>query len=290
MRKTADSRGLLVTVRRSKTDQEGTAADVRYLKNGAAAVVWAISPSTFADDAPVLGGLSQSIALRIAAAAKTAGIDGRITGRAGPACELTARGARTTETMLAAAGKPPVWSPTTAPRQPPSRVPSPSISNVRPGGQPARVARARLRLKLPPKHSLRPDRQPRCPNHVWRLAGHAPRLTTRDASTDANPAAREAPSLPARSGQGRGPSRVELVDGLNALRLLLGDTVPALASAWGSVTRTTRGILRYNLARIEHRDESPDGHAKDPQFDPRADHEYRGHFAQKNVPCRNELW
>ena len=31
-----DRRGVLVYVRRSKTDQDGTAADVRYLKNGCA--------------------------------------------------------------------------------------------------------------------------------------------------------------------------------------------------------------------------------------------------------------
>ena len=33
----ADGRGIVVYVRRSKTDQDGTAADVRYLKNGCAA-------------------------------------------------------------------------------------------------------------------------------------------------------------------------------------------------------------------------------------------------------------
>ena len=53
----------------------------------------------------VLGGLNgQSIARRLTAAARAAGIDGRITGhsgRVGLASELTARSASTTETMLA---------------------------------------------------------------------------------------------------------------------------------------------------------------------------------------------
>ena len=35
----ADGRGIVVCVRRSKTDQDGTAADVRYLKNGCAAAL-----------------------------------------------------------------------------------------------------------------------------------------------------------------------------------------------------------------------------------------------------------
>ena len=50
----------------------------------------------------------QSIARRLAAAAKAAGIEGRITGcsgRVGLASELTARGASTTETMLAGGWK-----------------------------------------------------------------------------------------------------------------------------------------------------------------------------------------
>ena len=67
---------ILVTVRRSKTDQEGTAADVRYLKS--------------------------------AAAAAAAGLHGRLTahsGRVGLASELTARGASTTDVMLAGAWK-----------------------------------------------------------------------------------------------------------------------------------------------------------------------------------------
>ena len=111
---------MLLRVRRSKskTDQEGTAAaDVRYLKNGCAAAVrqlrdrLTVRRSGLRPDAsePVLGGLNgQSIARRITAAARAAGIDGRITGhsgRVGLASELTARGASTTETMLAGGWK-----------------------------------------------------------------------------------------------------------------------------------------------------------------------------------------
>ena len=90
-------------------DQDGTAADVRYLKNGAAIAVWAVRPPAPADEAPVLAGLNgQSIARRLTAAARAAGIDGRITGhsgRVGLASELTARGASTTETLLAGGWK-----------------------------------------------------------------------------------------------------------------------------------------------------------------------------------------
>ena len=48
--KAADGKGLLVTLRRSKTDQKGTTADVRYLKNGAALAVWALRPCAPDDD------------------------------------------------------------------------------------------------------------------------------------------------------------------------------------------------------------------------------------------------
>ena len=104
-----DADGLLVRVRRSKTDQEGERADVRFLKNGPARAVWALLPPAPDDHALVLGGLNgQSIARRIAAAAKAAGIEKRISGhsgRVGLASELTARGASTTEAMLAGGWK-----------------------------------------------------------------------------------------------------------------------------------------------------------------------------------------
>ena len=104
-----DADGLLVRLRHSKTNQEGERADVRFLKNGPARAVWALRPPAPDEHALVLGGLNgQSIARRIAAAAKAAGIEKRISrhsGRVGLASELTARGASTTETMLAGGWK-----------------------------------------------------------------------------------------------------------------------------------------------------------------------------------------
>ena len=100
---------ILVTVRRSKTDQEGTAADVRYLKSGAAAAVLALRPAAAAPTARVFGGRTpQQLGRRFTAAAAAAGLPGRLTahsGRVGLASELTARGASTTAVMLAGAWK-----------------------------------------------------------------------------------------------------------------------------------------------------------------------------------------
>ena len=101
-----DGDGVLVTVRTSKTNQEGDAADVRYLKNGAANAIRTLRAAA-ADAAPtdrVVGLSPLQIQRRFTAAARAAGIEARVTahsGRVGLASELTARGASTTEVMLA---------------------------------------------------------------------------------------------------------------------------------------------------------------------------------------------
>ena len=100
-----DGDGVLVTVRTSKTNQEGDAADVRYLKNGPAKAIRTLRAA--ADAAPtdrVIGLSPLQIQRRFTAAARAAGIEARVTahsGRVGLASELTARGASTTEVMLA---------------------------------------------------------------------------------------------------------------------------------------------------------------------------------------------
>ena len=101
-----DGDGVLLTVRTSKTNQEGDAADVRYLKNGAAKAIRTLRAAD-ADAAPtdrVVGLSPLQIQRRFTAAARAAGIEARVTahsGRVGLASELTARGASTTEVMLA---------------------------------------------------------------------------------------------------------------------------------------------------------------------------------------------
>ena len=96
-------------MRRSKTDPAGTAANVRYLKTGAAGAVLALRPANAAPHARVFGGLTpQSLGRRFTAAAQAAGLAGRLTahsGRVGLASELTARGASTTDVMRAGAWK-----------------------------------------------------------------------------------------------------------------------------------------------------------------------------------------
>ena len=101
-----DGDGVLLTVRTSKTNQEGDAADVRYLKNGAAKAIRTVRADR-PDAAPtdrVIGLSPLQIQRRFTAAARAAGIEARVTahsGRVGLASELTARGASTTEVMLA---------------------------------------------------------------------------------------------------------------------------------------------------------------------------------------------
>ena len=101
-----DGDGVLLTVRTSKTNQTGDAADVRYLKNGAANAIRTVRAAR-PDAAPtdrVVGLSPLQIQRRFTAAARAAGIEARVTahsGRVGLASELTARGASTTEVMLA---------------------------------------------------------------------------------------------------------------------------------------------------------------------------------------------
>ena len=103
---TSDGDGVLVNVRVSKTNQEADAGDVRYLKNGPAKAI-RILRAARPDDAPtdrVIGLSPLQIQRRFTAAAHAAGIEARLTahsGRVGLASELTARGASTTEVMLA---------------------------------------------------------------------------------------------------------------------------------------------------------------------------------------------
>ena len=106
-----DGAGVLITVRRSKTNPDGDTADLRYLKNGAARAVRTLrahrTPAGAAGPAPtarVVPLTGQQIGQRFTAAAAAAGLERRVTahsGRVGLASELTARGASTTAVMLA---------------------------------------------------------------------------------------------------------------------------------------------------------------------------------------------
>ena len=99
-----DGDGVLLTVRTSKTNQEGDAADVRYLKNGAAKAIRTLRAADAAPTDRVVGLSPLQIQRRFTAAARAAGIEAHVTahsGRVGLASELTARGASTTEVMLA---------------------------------------------------------------------------------------------------------------------------------------------------------------------------------------------
>ena len=101
-----DGDGMLIAVRQSKTNQEADAGDVRYLKNGAAKAIRTLRTDR-PDAAPtdrVIGLSPLQVQRRFTAAARAAGIEARLTahsGRVGLASELTARGASTTEVMLA---------------------------------------------------------------------------------------------------------------------------------------------------------------------------------------------
>ena len=92
-----DGDGILVTVRRSKTNQEGEVNDVRFVKDGVARALRTLRAATTPEPGDRVVPLSaQMIGLRFTAAAMVAGVESRVTahsGRGGLASELTSRGA-----------------------------------------------------------------------------------------------------------------------------------------------------------------------------------------------------
>ena len=100
-----DGDGMLVTVRRSKTNQEGDVNDVRFVKDGVARALRTLRAAMNPEPGDRVVPLSaQMVGLRFTAAALVAGVESRVTahsGRVGLASELTSRGASTTDVMLA---------------------------------------------------------------------------------------------------------------------------------------------------------------------------------------------
>ena len=96
--------GVLVTVRRGKTNLEGEARDVRFVKDDVARALRtlqvAASPSPEDQVVPLS---PQMVGLRFQASARAAGVEPVTahSGRVGLASELTRRGASTTDVMLA---------------------------------------------------------------------------------------------------------------------------------------------------------------------------------------------
>ena len=100
----ADGDGVLITVRRSKTNQEGETTDVRFVKSGVARAIRTLRAAATPGPADRVAPLSpKMVGLRFQAAARAAGVE-HVTahsGRVGLASELTSRGASTTDVMLA---------------------------------------------------------------------------------------------------------------------------------------------------------------------------------------------
>ena len=90
---TTDGDGILVTVRRSKTNQEGEVNDVRFVKDGVARALRTLRAATSPEPDDLIVPLSaQMVGLRFTAAAQAAGIESPVTahsGRVGLAAELT---------------------------------------------------------------------------------------------------------------------------------------------------------------------------------------------------------
>ena len=96
--------GILVTVRRGKTNQEGETRDVRFVKGAVAGAVRTLrAAASPAPEDRVVPLSPKMVGLRFQAAARAAGVE-HVTahsGRVGLASELTSRGASTTDVMLA---------------------------------------------------------------------------------------------------------------------------------------------------------------------------------------------
>ena len=102
----SDEDGLLIAVRRGKTNPDGETADVRFVKGDVASAVRARRERRGDVDLAdrVVGLSAQAISERFAAAGRAAGIELRLTahsGRVGLATELTARGASAHDVMRA---------------------------------------------------------------------------------------------------------------------------------------------------------------------------------------------
>ena len=100
---------IVVTVRRSKTNQAGERSDVRRLVGACAAAIRRLQAATSPEPSdPVVGLGVDQVNRRFAAACAAAGLEGRRTshgGRVGLAVELTARGAGTHAVQLAGGWK-----------------------------------------------------------------------------------------------------------------------------------------------------------------------------------------
>ena len=105
----ADGGDVVVTVRRSKTNQTGDHPDVWRLVGGCAAAVRLLQAATAPEPGDSVIGLGiDQVNRRFAAAGAAAGLEGRRTshgGRVGLAVELTARGAATHAFQLAGGWK-----------------------------------------------------------------------------------------------------------------------------------------------------------------------------------------
>ena len=138
----ADGGDVIVTVRRSKTNQAGDHPDVRRLVGGCAAAVRRLQAATAPEPGDSVVGLGVDLVnRRFTAACAAAGLEGRRTshgGRVGLAVELTARGAAThAMSSSPAAGRTPAWWSATPLRSPPAparRQPLHAMNKIRRGG------------------------------------------------------------------------------------------------------------------------------------------------------------